>query len=1071
MPLTARPSVADNETVQHADAIRYLLADTPVQHALSVASGYVNLGGLHLLAVTVQPGRSARLLLGAAPAPGLDAELPLTRFSDQLAALRGERDFARFPPSRAAARLAEVDDFLTRSDVEVRRYTSEFLHGKAYLLGDAVDGRAALVSSANLTSAGMYANRELGLLDYNPPVVGQTIAWFDRLWARATPYKDELRALLFPAPASITPEDVYLRALLELYGEELFETEMPRPLEEARIVLADFQQQGYERARQKLERYSGVLYADGVGTGKTEIGLALIEEYAIRQGQHALVVAPAQLREMWQRRIAQARLPAQVVSYQQLASDEQLADVDRPSRRELHNTKDSYRLVVVDEAHALRNADNTWYRAMSRLLGGEPKHVVLLTATPVNNGLWDLFNLVMVFARHDRAFAPIGIDSLRDLFLSAGANERDAEALNPDRLFPLADAVSVRRDRRFIVEQYPGATFPDGTPLRFPEPRLRTRRYDLDAAHPALAATIGASLGALSMARYRPSAFELGAQEQSRERALAGLLLSAALKRFESCWHACLQTVERMARVHEAFIAAWDEGTVPALPLLRAVGADVDGNEDLTSWLREVGLDEQTRPRTEFKPRYREDVAADLELLRAVRAELALLRPEDDPKLALLAELICETPGKICVFATFSDTVNYLDAHLDAAMDAYLAAHPAAPAGPRERVVVLGGETTPDERTRLIARFCPDTVVEPGYRPPDGEVDLLLSTDVLSEGQNLQQAGAVVSYDMPWNPQRVIQRNGRVIRLRSPHSTVDLTTMLPAEGELEILLRLEARIQAKIVAAGVFGMESAVLEEHEAASRAYTELADLEDRLDAGDASLLDEGEEVGGSFAGEGLRALLLRAGAEGELARLRALPWGVGACFRQGPGVPSRGPAGTFFGCRLRTGERYWRYIRDEDVDRDDLAMLRRIDPGMALGLGLDDDLEPAWRVVVADIVAEHNARADPALADSRLPPSQRFALSVLRDPSVALPAGAEEADELLAVPRSGAVKTALAEVQRRVASRDISRDQAALEVVRVVREYGLTPVPAPPPLEPIGEDDVGVVCWMRVLPAEAG
>src|SRR5207248_2279769 len=112
------------------------------------------------------------------------------------------------------------------------------------------------------------------------------------------------------------------------------------------------------------------------------------------------------------------RLPAQVISYQELAGDEQLADADRASIRRLHVTKDAYRLVIVDEAHALRNSDNTWYRAMTRLLGGERKDVVLLSATPINNTLWDLFNLVMLFARHDRALAPVGIDSIRSQFLA-----------------------------------------------------------------------------------------------------------------------------------------------------------------------------------------------------------------------------------------------------------------------------------------------------------------------------------------------------------------------------------------------------------------------------------------------------------------------------------------------------------------------------------------------------------------------------------------------------------------------------------------------------------------------------
>lgn len=1058
MPLSSRPFVVDNQQVPHGDALRYLLEDTPDVHTLSVGTGYVALEGLHLLADVVSSDRPVRLLLGAAPRPGLDAEPPTQRFIDQLAALRGERDFSRFPPSRAATRLGHVDQFLHGSNVQVRRYTSKFLHGKAYLLGDATDGRAALVSSANLTGAGMWSNLELGLADYNPPVVRAAIDWFDQLWDAGTDYKDDLRALLFPTSPQLTPEDVYLRALLELYGDELFGSDVPNPPQE-HVALADFQRDGYVRARQILARHGGVLYADGVGTGKTTIGLALIEEYALRQGAHTLVVAPAQLRGMWERAIDQARLPAQVVSFQELVSDEQLADPGRsPVRRSLNVTKDSYRLVVVDEAHALRNADNTWYRAMSRLLGGQSKDLVLLTATPINNTLWDLYNLVMLFARHDRGLTSAGIDSIRGLFLAAGANARDAELLDPDHLFPLADAVTVRRDRSFIVANYPHAVFADGTPVRFPTPVLRTRRYSVDGVWPGLVARVADAIGSLSMARYRPTAYERGAGEAAAEAGLAALLQSAVLKRFESCWASCLATVRRMMAAHGAFLMSWDAGTVPSLASLRGVASlEAENATDLAGWFAEVESDQHSRRVADFDPQYREAVAADLARLHDIEAALRGLTPADDPKLALLAEVLASTEGKVCVFASYGETVRYLDTNLDAALGVN-----------RERVTVIGSETTPDERTSALARFAPNTVVEPGYRPPDGEVDLLLSTDVLSEGQNLQQAGAVVSYDMPWNPQRVVQRNGRVIRLLSPHETVQLTTMLPEPGELDSLLRLEARIQAKIAAAGVFGMESGVLEEIEAATRNYHELTELAERLD-GDEALLSESEDVGGSFAGEQLRALLLRAAAEGETRRLRELPWGVGAAFRQGSSIPSTGPTGTFFACRTRPdpSQRYWRFVRDEEIDRDDLPMLRRIAPGSAPAVPLAEDLEPAWRLAVGDIVAEHNRRADPALVEEQLPASQRFALAVLRDPAVPLPAGAEDADELLSVPRGAVVRGALAELQRSLASRELTRQQAAERIVAVVAEFGLTPVAPAVPLAPISEVDVGVVCWMRVQP----
>lgn len=1052
--MSGRPYLLENLTdeTKHAVALRYLQDDIDQRHPFAVATGFVNLEGLHQLATIVGETRPIRLLLGAAPDPGLGADIPLRRFELALVLLSHERDLSRFPPSRAAERLAALEAWLQTAQVEVRRYLTRFLHGKAYLFGTEADGRAALVTSANLTGAGLFANLELGLVHYDPPVASSAMRWFDGLWEQAADYKDELRRLLFPDLGLVEPETVYLRALLELYGDELA-AEGPASRPKA-VALASFQLDGYARARRILAEHHGVVYADGVGTGKTEIGLALIEEYALQRGHHALVVAPAQLVSTWEERIDQARLPAQVVSFQQLASDEQLAPSAPGRRRHLHNARDSYRLVIVDEGHALRNSDTTWYRAMERLLGGERKDLVLLTATPVNNGLWDLYHLVMLFARHDRAFAAKGIPSIREIFVRAGANARDPENLNPDVLFPLADAVSVRRDRRFIEEHYAGATFPDGTPVRFPKPILKTARYDLDDAHPGLFEEITDSIAQLAMARYRPTAYEIGVEESSEEATLGGLLQSGILKRFESCWWACLVSVGRMIAAHDAFLAAWDTGIVPSKVALREAAKEEMDDAGLANWVADALEDDiDSRPIADFRPEYRDEVAADRGLLQRIRDRLSALDPESDPKLTLLRDTLEHSPSqKVAVFATFGDTIRYLEQNL-----------PELVAG-RKRVTVIGSDTDPDTRTTALGRFCPETVVRPGYVPADGEVDLLLSTDVLSEGQNLQQAGAVISYDMPWNPQRVVQRNGRVIRLKSPHEVVYLTTMLPEPGELEQFLALEATIRRKILAASVYGMEAPVIEGVDVELRHYAE------RLAAGDATLMDEGEEGTGTFPGEEFRALLLRAMAEGEVARLASLPWGIGSAFHQGPTVPSQGTTGVFFACRTKSDNRYWRYIEtDGSLTDSEAEMLRRINPGTApaADVGEGIDLEGAWQAAVSAIVEEHNLRADPGAERERIGPVQRWALEVLRDPSVALPQGAELADEVLGVERSSAVRQALGEVRRLETEGVIARDEAARQIVDVVQSFGLQPVEAAPPMEMITEDDVGVVCWMVVLP----
>ncbi len=1055
--MAARPSLVDNlgDDASHAAALSYLVNDQEERHGLSVATGYVNLGGLHHLAVTVSDGREVRVLLGAEPEPGLGASVPMKRFELALHALCQDRDLARFPPSREAKQLLALEAWLERPHVQVRRYTDRFLHGKAYLFGDQGDARAALVTSANLTAAGLFHNLELGLVQYEPLVAQAALGWFDTLWNQAVDYKDDLQALLFPDVGLLSPRDIYLRALLELLDDDPFDEDAvaaPSDLE-----LASFQRDGFQRALAILQRHHGVIYADGVGTGKTEIGLALIEEYVGRQGFHALVVCPAQLVKHWQDRLHQARLSAQVISYHALASDEQLAPPQSANtKRHLPMHKDAYRLVVMDEGHALRTPDTTWYKAAAKLLGGSEKHLALLTATPINNGLWDLFHLVMVFAHHDRAFEQHGIRSLRGLFVQAGANERNPENLNPDVLFGLTDMVSVRRDRQFIERHYQNETFPDGTEVRFPTPQLSTRRYDLDQAYPGLVDTITNQISALTMARYRPSAYRLDATESSRERVLSALLQSAVLKRFESCWHACRLTVERMITAHRAFLKAWDdEQMVPSRQaLIDASTAELD-ETGLADWLKETADDEDSEPAANYRHEYRRDVSADLGRLVQAADALGALSDRDDPKLGLLRRLLRDVPSrKVIVFSSFVDTVRYLHEHLPAEVDG------------RSRVTVIGAETNPDERTKMLARLCPETVIGPGYVPPDGEVDMLLSNDVLSEGQNLQQAGAVISYDMPWNPQRVVQRYGRVVRLKSPHRSVSLVTMLPTEGALEKILQLELAIQRKIVAAKPYGMEIEVLsDDAEVDIRSYAQ------RLADADASLLDEstGSPDSQLHNGELLRAELRRALSEGELRHVRDLPWGVGAAFAQGPDVPSKGPAGVFFACRLKgTGRPYWRYVtNDGEITSTIPTILARIEPGWAPAIENPTiDLEAAWAAAAESIVEEHNEEADGSASDRNLGPLQRWARDVLNDPDVAWSQQIGTAAEALATERGGQVRSAIGQIKREVAGGSINKSQAALQIVEVVNQYGLRAAPPPEPLSPITEDDIGVVCWMGVL-----
>lgn len=1074
-----RPTLVDNLDTgwTHGEALRVLLGRAPGAE-LAVATGYVSLSGLVELADAAEEGRPVRVLVGATSAPPADHSAVRFRVREAFQALDGalarERDHDNFPPARRA-QLERVRGFLAREGVQVRRYLPRFLHGKIFVVGEEM----TLCGSANLTGGGLFANLELGIVDYNPGPNGLARAWFEARWAEETEdLTDRLLDLLAPPPQDVRPYDMFLRALDEFFGSE--------PVEEApsdsRLRLAAFQRDGYARAAAIAQRYGGVLYADGTGLGKTFIGLRFVEDAVDRRREPALAVVPAQLkRSFWGAAPVVHQLPFQVITHDELALDHQLGDGQADH---LALPKDHYRLVVVDEAQAFRNPQTGRHRALLRLLGGSPKRVVLLSATPVNNSLWDLYHLISLWAESDNAFAeqPLSIPSLERFFVRCGAN--DPDQLSPARLFGLLSRIAVGRPRSFVERFYPDDEIA-GVPVRFPKPEYQTRRYRLDDAYSGLLATIVDILERLRFARYQPARYlrpeavrTLPPEEQraalaaaARERSLAGLLLSGLLKRFESSADAARQTVENLIATHERFLAALDAGFVPRPDELELLADGDDGT--LAGVLAGLaGVSEQ--PVDRFRPELREHVEADLVLLRELRGQVGEPDPANDPKVAALAEVL-EAAGpeeKVVVFASFADTVVYLARALE---------QTALGAG-REAVVIAGRDTTPEGRVRAVACFAPRTAPfgATGLPPGEGEVDLLISTDVLSEGQNLQQAAVLVNFDLTWNPQRMVQRNGRINRLGG-QPRITLCTLAPQDAELERLLRLEARIRDKVRAANAaLGMEARILD-IDPEERVFGELEPFgagdgtspseddvsrEVRAEAGGGRDLDVEIEEAAGAAAERYRLELKRAREEGDLERVRRLPFGVGTCFTQGAGVPSRGAPGVFFAARVRD-ERAWRYVTAgpaPEVRRDELPMLQAIESARA-SRPEDHELErvlSAWEIAEADIRREWN---EEDVDEPTIPPAQAWALDLLT--RVPLPGDAQRAAAAsLRVARRQSIVRALVAVRRSLESDDIDERQAAGRVAELVADFGLRPVePVEADRESIEPADIEVVCYCVV------
>ena len=270
-------------------------------------------------------------------------------------------------------------------------------------------------------------------------------------WSEAVPF--DLAAYFEEVFEPKTPFEIFLRVLWELYGDEV---EQDLEVDKG-LPLTSFQKHGVVRALRLIDETGGVIVADEVGLGKTFIAGEILAHYQDRR-QRVLLVCPAALRDTsWKNFISDFELYLEVVSFEELARDKQLWDEDRRPNARSSNLKrdiDEYQLVIIDEAHNYRNPDSpSRADALRTLLYGKRKDVLMLTATPVNNSLWDLYHLIRFFVKQDSFLASRGILSIKDRFNAAMKTNPDS--LSPDVLYPIVDATTVKRTRQFIKKHYP----------------------------------------------------------------------------------------------------------------------------------------------------------------------------------------------------------------------------------------------------------------------------------------------------------------------------------------------------------------------------------------------------------------------------------------------------------------------------------------------------------------------------------------------------------------------------------------------------------------------------------------
>lgn len=1034
------PYVIDNQTQKLADVLNAILREY-TGCSLDIATAYFSVSGYRELRDAMAGLGSFRLLLGAQPKEGGDIGLrPDTRVLR--AALRS--DLEREPFSEAVLRLVEdLIAFLRRPEIDVRLYEQGFLHAKCYLFyGDRGGQRTlfdrflpliGIVGSSNFTGPGLRTNKELNLshktlldedeindqqaraaaehLAYakasqdisaaNRRVLKSEIGaraildlvdWYDRQWDAARDFKDELIELLDASKfgaREYTPYQVYLKAIYEYFRDDL--GELPPAATRSAVDLAEFQDDAVKKGRKILAKYDGVMVGDSVGMGKTRIGTRLLEDYAYHQRMQALVVCPASLRDMWQRVLKDATIAAQIVSQEELGQNEGKIDLADAGNADV---------ILVDESHNFRNRATQRYANLERIISanrgcgrsGGRKKVILLTATPINNDVFDLYNQLVLITRNDRAyFAGAGIGDMFRYFVNARRRESIGES--SVALFNLLEEVVVRRTRPFIRKAYPNALI-NGEPVRWPERRLRTMQYDLESTYAGIYETIVAGIESLRLAHYNLESYKKGGVkrdefEEGREQALVGIFKSRYLKRFESSVESFRISIRRALaylKTYEEYLL--DGRLLDSRSFEKAtrflVREDEEDDATPTSLADELDVNAEARAILNDLPKLdtaEYDLRAlhralnkDIDILTEIWRLIRDITSERDAKLATIKELLSgDLRGrKVLIFTYYKDTARYLYHELGGEQGATWREHAGNP-----KIRRMDSGASPRERGAIIQAFSPDSNKRPDLIGSDKEIDILVSTDVLSEGQNLQDCGVVINYDLHWNPTRMVQRAGRIDRLGSKLDTIWIYNMFPDAG-LERLLGLVQSLNEKIQSIDRTGFLDASVLGEAVHPRNFNTLRRIRDE----DGAVVEEQEQfielASTEFLQQQLRTLL----EGGARDMLEGLPDGIHS------GLQRSGGRGLFFyytstDPRSEGRQHFWRYYdatNDRILDnRFVIANLIACSPDTPRVIG-DLDVFAVQEKVIAHILESVQAQAALEAAPTVVDPIQQTIITVL-------------------------------------------------------------------------------------------
>ena len=703
--------------------------------------------------------------------------------------LAGEMEDAEdsFQVETAARKFIE---YIQSGRLEIRAHPGRDLHAKVYITRFHEDDRdfgRVITGSSNFSENGLVAQREFNVELKDRADVEFALLRFEELWAEGVDVSEEYVATIQDRTwlnDRITPYQIYLKFLYEYFKEDINADEaLDLALPEGFMDLA-YQKQAVLSARKILNTYNGVFLADVVGLGKTFISALLLQKLPAGR---KLIICPPVLMDYWRETLHQFYIPGFEV--------ESLGKLERILERGV----DQYSYIVVDEAHRFRNELTRGYETLHKICRN--KKVILVSATPLNNKLEDISAQMKLFQPGRNSMIP-GIRNLERFFKAQQKELDQCEQGSPEYLDVVKRTsarvrdkvlkhVMVRRTRSEIKNYFSeditrqGLTFPE-----MAEPQRIIYQFD-SRTEQAFNETITLLKG-FSYARYTPLLFltnRLSEFDRQSQRNVGGFMKGILVKRLESSFHAFKNSLRRFIDSYRRFIDMYDAGAVwisnkaDVFELL-----DADGEERLLALL-DKDKARKYEP-ADFQPDYRDRLHNDMRILEQVTALWKTINR--DPKVEFFIRELQENPilkdSKVLIFSEARETVEYLQGRLDAHFkDKVLSFHG------------NGGVYRGEARKKEYLRETIKANYEPQHPNPRNDVRILLSTDILAEGINLQRANIIINYDLPWNPTRVLQRVGRVNRVGTAHRNIYVFNIFPTDQSDEHL-GLEDNIKGKIQA-------------------------------------------------------------------------------------------------------------------------------------------------------------------------------------------------------------------------------------------------------------------------------